>query len=167
LFFSYPTIEQTTARLFDTIFYGEDVAGQFIYENSDPSDRVFIDGVFSQSVGILWHAHRYGTDEITADLHDFQRLEQNLQFRWVVLYSYGINTIQSKPDVWDYIQHNYRIRQIGMFLENNQYVPYYFVLEKGGVFDVDAFVADKTPYLAQTYETTTGNVLFYAVDDVS
>jgi len=166
LFLAYPAMETATARVFDTIFYGEDVAGDFIYQNSDQSERVFIDGVFSQSVGILWHAHRYGTDEITSNLTEFKRLETDLNFKWVVLYSYGINTIQSKQEVWDYIQNNYKIKQIGLIVQDGQYVPYYFVLEKGGVFDFTAF-QNKTSYLAQTYTTTNGDIQFYAVDDTN
>lgn len=164
LFFAYPSMAAASNRVFDTIYYGEDVAGDFIYKNSNTTDRVFIDGVFSQSVGILWHAHRYGTDEITSNLTFFQELEETLHFRWVVLYSYGMNTIQSKPEVWEYIQKNYKIRQMGFILQGEQLTPLYFVLEKGGVFDPDTFISGKQQYLAQTYTTTNEDVLFYAID---
>ncbi len=163
---AYPSITDATSRVFDTIFYGEDVAGDFIYKNSNASERVFIDGVFSQSVGILWHSHRYGTDEITANLTLFQELEQTRNFRWVVLYSYGMSTIQTKPDVWEHIQKNYKIRQMGFIAQEEQLIPYYFVLEKGGTFDPDTFVAGKQPYLAQTYTATNGDILFYVIDDL-
>lgn len=166
LFVTYPSLTATSNRVFDTIYYGEDVAGDFIYKNSNTTDRVFIDGVFSQSVGILWHAHRYGTDEITSNLSLFQELEETLQFRWVVLYSYGMSTIQTKQEVWEYIQQNYKIRQIGFISQGEQLVLYYFVLEKGDVFNPDTFVAGKQPYLAQTYTTTQGDVPFYAMDDL-
>lgn len=165
IFLSFPAITAATNRVFDVIYYGEDIAGDFIYQNSDPTERVFIDGVFSQSVGILWHAHRYGLDEITPNLTWFQELEQTRNFRWVVLYGPGFSTIQSKPDVWNYIQNTYKIRQIGLIMENDQYAPYYFVLEKNGTFDIDAFVAGKQPYLAATYTTTDGTFSFYAIDD--
>lgn len=167
LLVAYPSIEAATHRVFDTIYYGEDVAGDFIYKNSNTTDRVFIDGVFSQSVGILWHAHRYGTDEITPHLSYFQELEETLQFRWVVLYSYGMSTIQTKQEVWEYIQQNYKIRQIGFISQGQQLVPYYFVLEKGGIFDADAFATGKQPSLVQTYTTTQGEFSFYAMDDTS
>ncbi|MEK6868138.1 MAG: hypothetical protein AABX98_04935, partial [Nanoarchaeota archaeon] len=134
---------------------------------SDPKDRVFIDGIFSQSVGILWHAHRYGIEEIPANLSWFQELEETLQFRWVVLYGPGISTVQSKPEVWEYIQQTYHLRQIGLVPQGNELVPYYFVLEKGGVFDLESFPVNKTPYLAMSYTNTEGIFDFYALDDGS
>ncbi len=170
LFFSWSSIQDATNRVFDTIFYGEDVAGQFIYENSVTQDRVFIDGVFSQSVGILWHAHRFGTDEITSNLTWFNELEDSLHFRWVVLYGAGMQTIQTKQEVWEYIQQSYAIRHIGFIIHNNQYIPYYIVLEKSvnpdNVFDPTAFTAGKQAYLAQTYTTSHGVFELYAIDDI-
>ncbi len=165
LFLSFSAVTEATDRVFDVIYYGEDLAGDFINKHSDSTERVFIDGVFSQSVGILWHAHRYGLDETTANLTWFMELEQTRNFRWVVLYGPGIGTIQSKPEVWNYIQNTYNIRQIGLIMDNGQYAPYYFVLEKGGSFDVDGFVANKQPYLAKTYTTTQGTFSFYALDE--
>ncbi len=164
LFLSFADLTEATGRVFDVIYYGQDVAGDYIYRNSDPEDRVFIDGVFAQSSGLLWHAHRYGLDEISSNLTWVQEMENTLQFRWVVLYGPGIGTVQSKPDVWEYIQQNYEIQQIGLIPEGDQLAPYYFVLEKGGVFDVDAFLVNKTPYLATTYTNSAGIVEFYALD---
>lgn len=166
VFLAYPSLVAATNRVFDTIFYGEDVAGDFINKNSAPEDRIFIDGVFAQSSGIFWHAHRYGIDEISPNLTWFQELEDSLHFHWVVLYGPGISTVQTKPDVWNYIQNTYKIRQIGLLVQNGQYVPYYFVLEKGGNFTPEEFIVNKTPYLAETYTTTQGEIPFYAVDDV-
>jgi len=165
LFFSFGALTAATNQVFDTLYYGEDIAGDFIYQHSDPKDRVFIDGIFSQSVGILWHAHRYGIEEIPTNFTWFQELEATLQFRWVVLYGPGIGTVQSKPDVWEYIQQTYHIRQIGLVLQGDDLVPYYFVLEKGGVFDLETFPVNKTPYLAKTYTNTQGTFDFYVMDD--
>src|SRR3989338_4506243 len=163
-FLSFSDLTAATNRVFDTIYYGEDIAGTFIFQHSDPQDRVFIDGVFSQSVGVLWHAHRYGIDETPANLTYFQELEETLQFRWVVLYGPGIGTIQTKPEVWEYIQQTYSIQQIGLIPQGNELTPYYFVLEKGGMFDPDVFLVNKTPYLATTYTNSAGLVEFYALD---
>ncbi len=166
LAFNYSSLHAATARAFDVVYYGEDIAGDFINKNSNPEDRVFIDGVFSQSVGILWHAHRYGVEEIPANLTRFQELEDTLQFRWVVLYGPGMGTIQTKPDVWDYIQNTYSLRQVGFTIQDNQYVPFYLVLEKGGVFDFPVFIQNKTPVLAASYEKTYETVDMYTINDV-
>jgi 4-amino-4-deoxy-L-arabinose transferase-like glycosyltransferase len=163
---SYSSVTAATARAFDVIYYGEDIAGEFINQNSDPRDRIFIDGVSSQSVGILWHAHRYGIEEIPANLSWFQELEDTLQFRWVVLYGPGIGTAQTKTEVWEYIQNTYKIRQVGFIIQDNQYVPFYFVLEKGGVVNLEEFVKNKTPSLAGSYEKTYETVDMYTIDDV-
>jgi hypothetical protein len=77
-----------------------------------------------------------------------------------------MRTIQTKPDVWEYIQKNYKIRQIGLIAQGEQLVPYYLILEKGGAFDSDAFIFGKQPSLAQTYTTTHGDIPFYAIDDL-
>ncbi|MBI5072373.1 phospholipid carrier-dependent glycosyltransferase [Candidatus Woesearchaeota archaeon] len=154
-----------TNRVFDTIYYGEDIAGTFINQNSNSADRVFIEGVSSQSVGILWHAHRYGVEEISGNLSYFENLENTLKFKWVVLYGQGMGSIQAKTEVWDYIQQNYKIRQVGFIAQNGQLNPYYFVLEKGGVFNTETFGENKTPYLAETYTNTQGIVQMYAIDD--
>jgi 4-amino-4-deoxy-L-arabinose transferase-like glycosyltransferase len=165
---AYPALLHATGKPFDVIYYGEDVAGDFINENSEPDERVFIDGVLSQSVGILWHAHRYGTDEITNNLTYFIELEEELNFRWVVLYGPGMATVQTKEDVWDYIQNNYKIAQIGLIMNGDELTPYYFILEKGGTFNPDeSFVADSVPTLAQTYQKTTGEEFdFYVLDNL-
>ncbi len=165
LFFSLADITAATHRVFDVIYYGQDVAGDFISKNSDPNDRVFIDGFFAQSSGLLWHAHRYGLDEISSNLSWFKQMEETLQFRWVVLYGPGIGTVQSKPAVWEYIQQNYQIRHVGFVPHEEGLAPYYLVLEKGGVFDLDGFAANKTPYLAKTYTNTEGTFTLYAMDD--
>ncbi len=166
IFLTSSSIHDSTARVFDTIYIGEDLAGEFINQYSDAKDRVFIDGVFSQSVGILWHAHRYGIEEIPANLSWFQELEDTLQFRWVVLYGPGIGTAQTKTDVWEYIQNNYKIRQVGLIIQDNQYTPFYLVLEKGGVVDLQLFVQNKTPELAKSYEKTYETIEMYTIDDV-
>lgn len=165
LFFSFADLITATNRVFDVIYYGQDVAGDFISKYSDPHDRVFIDGVFAQSSGLLWHAHRYGLDEISSNLSWFKQMEETLQFRWVVLYGPGIGTVQSKPEVWEYIQQTYTIRQIGLIPQGSELSPYYFVLEKDGFFDLNTFLANKTPYLAQTYTNSVGIVEFYALDE--
>ncbi|MFA6888331.1 MAG: glycosyltransferase family 39 protein [Candidatus Woesearchaeota archaeon] len=165
LFITFPSLQDSNNRVFDTIYYGEDIAGAYINVHSESDERVFIDGVFSQSVGILWHAHRYGIEEITANITRFQELEDTLNFKWVVLYGPGIGTIQTKQEVWEYIQTNYTIRQVGLMIQNSQYAPVYLVLEKGGVVDLTSFVQNKIPVLATTYEITDGSIDFYTISD--
>lgn len=159
-----PSVQDSAARVFDTIYIGEDTAGEFINKNSNQTERVFIDGVFSQSVGILWHAHRYGIDEIPANITWFKELENNLQFRWVVLYGPGMNTVQTKPEVWEYIQNTYHIRQMGFIAQDNQYALYYFVLEKGGSFNPESFIENKQPHVAKTYEKTGETISIYTIE---
>lgn len=167
LFLSYSSLFAATARAFDVIYYGEDVIGDFIYQNSKADERVFIDGVSSQSVGILWHAHRYGIEEIPANLTRFQELEDTLNFRWVVLYGPGISTIQSKPEVFSYIQTSYKVRYIGFIFKDNQYVPFYFILEKGGTVDSSTLLLqDNSPYYVKSYDKTYEVIDVYAVDDL-
>ncbi len=168
LFLSYSSLSAATARAFDVIFYGEDVIGDFINQNSQPDERVFIDGVSSQSVGILWHAHRYGIDEIPANLSRFQELEDILNFRWVVLYGPGISTVQTKPEIFDYIQNTYKIRYIGfIFQGGDQYTPFYYVLEKGGSVNASTLLLQtKVPYYVKTYDKTYEEIAVYAVDDL-
>lgn len=165
LIMSHSVMVAATNRAFDVIYYGEDIAGAFINQNSNSTDRIFIEGVSSQSVGILWHAHRYGIEEIPNNVSYFQILEETLNFRWVVLYGPGMAAIQQKTEILQYIQDNYKIRQVGFMLQDEQLTPYYFILERGGVFDPEKFGENKKPYLAETYTNTQGTFDIYAIDD--
>lgn len=162
---NYSEIVAATNRVFDVIYYGEDIAGEFVNQNSNKTDRIFIEGVSSQSVGILWHAHRYGVEEISNNLTYFKHLEESLQFRWVILYGPGMGSIQTKKEAWEYIQENYKIRQVGLIPQNGELTPYYFVLEKGGIFNPEKFIENKTVELAETYTNSYGVVEIYTMSE--
>lgn len=159
---AYPSLKTSVNNQFNTLFIGEDVAGDFIRQNSQPNERVFMYGAGSQNVGMLWNAQRYGTHDYIDNLTKIQELEQTLNFRWFFLYRDGIPYVQQHPDVWNYIINNYKLRQIGGSVEGNNFLPLYIVLEKGGTFNADEF-QQIPPVLAKTYELSYQKIDLYTV----
>ncbi|MBN2458638.1 glycosyltransferase family 39 protein [Candidatus Woesearchaeota archaeon] len=162
-------------RQFDTQFIGNDVAGEFLNTVSEPAERVFMGPDPSgQTISMLWYAKRYGC-WLPQDLDKFKRLEDEKNFRWVFLY--GMNTVQGtrnawatmqylKQDekysrVWEYIENNYRIEQIGAIITGQTPLPYYIMLKKGGSFNVSDF--ETVPVVFEkNYGFTFGEVQFYS-----
>ena len=163
LILSYPSLKQSISVQFDTQFIGEDVAGNFIKENSKPDERVFLAGAGSQNVGMLWNAERYGTQDYLDNLTKIQELENALNFRWFFIYKDGMAFIQQHSDVWEYVQKNYKIRQVGGLLNNNNFEVIYLILERGGTFKPEEFQSIP-PVKAATYEFTSKNVDFYTIN---
>jgi 4-amino-4-deoxy-L-arabinose transferase-like glycosyltransferase len=127
----WPQTNAAINRQFDTIFPGLDVAGDFIRQNSQPNERIFHSS--QQSYGILWNADRKGY-KLPDTLADFQKGEQ-LNVSWVFIYNWRFNIFQSED--WSYISSHYGLRQAAFIQQGAQFAPVYFLLEKGGSFDLN------------------------------
>ncbi|HSU73051.1 MAG TPA: glycosyltransferase family 39 protein [Candidatus Binatia bacterium] len=153
----WPATHAALNRQFDTQFIGLDVAGDFIRQNSEPWERVFHSS--QQSYGVLWHADRkgYKLPSTAADL----RAGEAANVTWLFIYQWRFDTFQNK-DMMDYISTHYQLRQIGFVQQNNQFTPYYFLLQKGGTFDINKFNEQLTnqPVQTKTYELSGGLLNF-------
>jgi len=164
-----PAVKASVNRQFDTQFIGFDVAGKYIHEHSQPDERVFLEGIMGgQGANLFGYANRFGT-WMPKNLTDFKKGE-DMGFSWVVLYNQAwqqgideyIFEISQKPDIWQYLQDNYQIMQVGIIGTGQDYTRVYMVLEKGG--QLNESIITGQPELAQTYEYTYGTIDLYAVE---
>jgi 4-amino-4-deoxy-L-arabinose transferase-like glycosyltransferase len=128
----WPATHAALNRQFDTQFPGLDVAGDFIKQNSAPTERIFHSS--QQSYGVLWHADRKGY-KFPSTVSDLQQGEA-ANVTWLFIYQWRFDTFQN-ADLMAYISSHYQLRQVGFVQQNGQFTPYYFLLQKGGTFDLN------------------------------
>ncbi|MBU0666497.1 MAG: glycosyltransferase family 39 protein [Nanoarchaeota archaeon] len=157
----YPQLKLSITRQFDTQFFGLDVAGEYIKNNGDESSWIFGSG--HQDTGITWHSERK-LFESASNVSDFKKWDEELNLEWVFIYQWGFQNILGNKELADYILSQYSLKQIGLQPTQNGNQPIYFLLQKGGSFnisDINNMVKDK-PLLQKTYEQTSGNPkMFY------
>lgn len=124
-----PSLKVATLRQFDTQFIGLEVAGQFLNRNSLPDEKVFGSG--HQDTAFYWYANRLGTP-LPSSVEELKRYEDELNFRWIFLYQWGLAQIQLEPELEAYVQDNYHLRQAAI-IQNKRL--HYVLLEKGGTFN--------------------------------
>jgi 4-amino-4-deoxy-L-arabinose transferase-like glycosyltransferase len=171
---TWPSVRASIDRQFDTQFIGTDVAGLYLNTHAASDEKVFM-GIdpSGQTVATLFYAERYG-QWMPENLTEFKRWEQEKNFRWIFLYGLQDQTghrnalittsllEQQQPELWNYINSTYRIRQVGLVKTNQGGVPYYFILGKGGSFDLAASL--KAPVVAAgDYELTTVKIPFFTI----
>ncbi|MFW9878002.1 MAG: hypothetical protein ACFFG0_33380, partial [Candidatus Thorarchaeota archaeon] len=144
-------------RMFNTQFFGLDVAGEYIQENSAEDEWVVFPS--HQSYGVLWHADRMGYGKGWEDLESFKKIEEEQNVRWVFVYQWGFDLFQNE-ELWNYIKDRYSLKQIAFIQQNGNNQPIYFLLERGGSFDinsVNSLIQDKE-VMTKYYEYTFGKV---------
>jgi len=163
-------IETSIDRQYDTLFIGYDVAGQYIREHSQPDERIVLEGKSAgQGASLFSAAARFGgwmPRNVTALI----QAEDEKNARWIVLYNEiwrtgrdeGIFAVSQKQDIWQHIQDEYQIRQVGFLGSGEQIVRIYMVLEKTGLMNES--VISNNPTKAMTYELTTTTIDLYTVE---
>jgi len=157
MLFMYPSIKLSTTRQFDTQFVGIDVAGEFVREHSDPDTYIFGSG--HQDSGFYWYADRKGR-RFPQDLTDFKHNEEEMNIQWLFIYQWGFGAMQDNPELWEYVQKNYQLRQVGMTEQGEQMGVLYFVMQKGGTFNeslLNSYLEGK-PMQSKDYEFSNKNV---------
>ena len=148
--------------MFDTQFFGTDIAGNYVQAHKLPSERAFHSS--HQAYGFLWHGDLKGTRGIPNTVEDFKYGEENLNVRWLFVYQWDFKIFENK-ELLSYIEQNYQLRQTGFIQQNGQIQPLYFLFEKGGTFSmasINDFISDK-PVSSTVYETTRGNVVVQSI----
>lgn len=150
-------------RMFNTQFIGLDVAGEFIKQHSSSDERLVFPS--HQSYGVLWHADRKGFGSGWRTLENFKYAE-SVGVKWVFVYQWGMDLFQDE-ELWGYISKNYSLRQIG-FVSGGQteIVPIYFLLSKGGSFDMDELnnLTQGKEINHQEYELTNDKITMGYID---
>ncbi|MDO8660509.1 MAG: hypothetical protein Q7K43_01345, partial [Candidatus Woesearchaeota archaeon] len=158
----YSPMQASANRMFDTQFFGLDIAGEYLKEHKMAGERVMHSS--HQAYGILWHADIKGTKR-QKDVKLIQYGEDNLNITWLFVYQWDFDMLQM-PEVGEHISKNYGLAQIGFFRTKEGVNPVYFLLHKGGTFnlsELNDYVKGK-PVQSRTYEKTTEKVMMNYVD---
>jgi len=157
---SLPSVKQNIDNHYDKIFFGLDVAGNTINEFSNEKDRIFISGD-AQTVGMLWNADRYG-DFLPGTLDRFKFGENERHMKWIFVYdNFGILKLRENPEMWEYINKSYSVKEVGFIKIGENLEQKYIILEKGGFIDLNVYNLD-FPKLSRVYETSYGLVKLYS-----
>ncbi len=157
LLFGFGIVEGEIAaknRVFDTQFVGLDIAGRYILENSQPTERILHPG--HQIYGVMWHSNRKGL-KIPKSVEEVMEKEAE-GANWVFIYQWGFSIPQKYPDVWSYVTQNYELKQIAFQNVGQTSTPIYFLLKRGGSFNesnLNVMIQNK-PTFSQEYEFTRG-----------
>jgi len=145
-------------RMFDTQFYGSDVAGEYIKANKQPGERVMFTST-GQTYGILWHGDIFGIKGIKSTAEDVMYAEENLNCTWIYMYNLDFHLTQT-PGIWDYIKENYELKQMGFMNTKQGFQPLYFLLKRGGSFDVNNLseMVKNQKVRIKEYELTSGKI---------
>ncbi len=162
LIFAIGPIHDANNRVFGTIFYGQDVIGQYLQENMGPNDRFFNIGE-SQSEAVCTYARRRCGG--FQNLSDLLTLQNEFNIQYMNFDAYTFSTLSQDNTSYNYIKNNYHIDLIGLIPENNQLGIMNVLLKRGGTMNLTQ-MENKTPQLAKTYDTPYGPVPFYVVQNL-
>jgi 4-amino-4-deoxy-L-arabinose transferase-like glycosyltransferase len=139
--------KESTQRMFNTQFFGQDVAGLYINQHTAKGEIFLLERGGQNEVS--WTAQRfyYG---VPNEVSELQWLEENKNLKYIAMTYSGVSTLQQKP-IWEYISKNYEIAQIGFIQTAQGPQVYHVVLRKGGVYDTNQ-LSNKQAVLATTYE---------------
>lgn len=143
-------------------FYGQDVIGKYIKTKTNPEEKFFINTI-CQGYGTCVYAERKcGWDN---ELEKFKAVEQGQKIRYLVVYPYGFMDDLSE-NMKNYIFSSYSLCYVGFILHGKKLVKQYAVLKKGGKFDPERFFHNNgKPSLAEVYQTITGPVPFFVLEE--
>lgn len=160
LFFTVQSIRANTNKFFDILMMGTDIAGRYVEEHSDESDRILIsygspsnrayEAFRTQFYGALWEANRRG-EILPVELDSLKRAEMKRNVNWILWYR--TEWLPGDKVLLDYIHGNYSIQQIGI----KDDTILYLLFRRGGTFDLSPF-EDREPEFARRYEFSYGHV---------
>jgi len=165
----YFPAQKDAAAMFDTQFYGLDVAGKYIKNHSSLDEFILHSGY--QDFGVSWHADRYlyGIG-LPKTVEEFKVSEKTRNARWIFVYWWGMDIMRDGDKRWDYIKNNYSLRQFAFSETSNEkgvINPIYYLFEKGGSYNeknLDDVLKNSKEYLYKDYENTNGVVRMYYIE---
>jgi len=149
-------------RQFNTQFPGHDIAGEYIQRHSASEERIFRGR--HQIPGILWHADRKA-NHLTYNLSLIKKAEEEYNVQWLYVYQWVMEIFNEK-EAWDYFSNNYSLKQFAFQKTKQGIKPVYFLLKKGGSFDMSELDAllQKNTVKEKKYEYTSGDYTLYYID---
>jgi len=151
--------KESAQRMFNTQFFGQDIAGSYINAHTSPSDIFLLERGGQNQVS--WTARRFYY-AVPDDAELIQKLEKERNLTYIVMTYSGVATIQQKKS-WQYISENYHIVQAGFVQTPQGPQVYHMVLEKGGTFNTST-LSNKPARLAETYEFTYTTIPYYVIE---
>lgn len=156
----FPTY-QSLYRMFGTIFVGADVAGESLKEFTQPDERIFL---YSHPQGqvVARYAQRYVG--WTSDLEGFKKIEKEFGMRYLCIFpgEYLFMLERSNPKLFDYIQDNYHIKEVG--LREGLKELGYLILERGEGQKIKEFLKDfEGPLQPRSIYKVFGRFIFFYV----
>lgn len=134
---SAPFVYNSITRMYATVFYGMDTAGESLKEFTKPQERIFL-LTHHQGQGIARYARRYVG--WTENLDEFKEKEKKFSIRYICFYpaEFALALKANNSSLFDYIQNNYHVKEVGLTEEPSQL--YYLILEKGKGSDPQNFL---------------------------
>ena len=162
---SLPALKSAISRQYDTIFYGLDVAAEYLKSHLSEDERFFVLGS-AQSVAVCTLSQRLCGFSYPQSLEEMRLGEEKRNMKWLFVYGdYGMYELRKDRRIFQYAQNNYSLAQIGLLRSQNNLIPIYYLFKKGGKFNFDQLknIPEK-PKLAKTYQTTQGKIEFYTLN---
>ncbi|MBW2969195.1 glycosyltransferase family 39 protein, partial [Candidatus Woesearchaeota archaeon] len=125
----------TTAnnRVWDTLFYGQEIVGEYINKQTKRGDRMFALS-HSQSLAVCSYAKR-GCGWVNT-LKEFKHKENVFNIEFLYIDAGKFNILKNNKELFKYVSNNYRIDFVGMIQTGNNLAPLHFLLRKGGIFNM-------------------------------
>lgn len=157
-----PLVYNSIARMYGTVFWGLDVAGESLKGLTKPDERVFL-LTHSQGYGLSRYARRYVGWESNPEA--FKEKERKFNIRYACFYpaEFAPSLKADNKALFEYIQNNYHVKEVGLTEEPSQL--YYIILEKGKGSDPETFLQSFSGarQLKSIYKIFGKHVFFYAL----
>ncbi len=159
LLLAIPSLKASTAVQFDTVFFGLDIAGDYLDQAMGKDERFLLVG-HAQSVAVCTYSNRRCKLTGNPTVEQLKSLEENRNVSWVFVYDqYGIYLMQQNQEFFDYVSQNYKLAQAGFIGNREKLQIRYLTLKKGGTLDLNLSSEGIIP--VKQYELTGFSVPFY------
>jgi hypothetical protein len=153
-----PGMTRATERHWDTIFFGLDVAADYVKNHSRPDERLFVIGPH-QAAGVCYNADR--DCALSPALEEMRRGEDRLGFQWALVYGApGLQSLKETPGRLEHIESQYELRQMSFFRTRDGMSLQTLLLRRGGSSDLNHLeknpVARATRASVRDYDTKNG-----------
>lgn len=157
----WPSVNHSIDVQYNTIFYGLDVAAEYLKEHTTANERFFVFG-HSQSVGVCFNSDRKCGG--AANLANFTFGEEYRNMTWVFIHGdVGMYELSKDKELMNYIFNNYQIAQLGLLRSGDQYIIQTYLLRKGGIFNITS-MQSRPVTLSKVYDLKGGKINFYTVE---
>jgi len=161
LLIPYADMVAANDRVFGTVFYGQDVVGDYIAQHTEPTDRFFNLGHAQWQAVCTYARRRCGAPR---NVSDAIRAEKAYNIKYLNAEISNWAKLQQNKELFDYISQNYDIALVGLMRRGDQFVPTNFLLKKGRPLNLSV-INTIPPVKAKDYDSPFGTVEFYIIEN--